>query len=215
MKATDAYRDLLDLGRGLVSSGEARTRWQVSSGTAAYRLGALEDAGLVRQVRRGLWALTTDINPFVVAPYLTAPFPAYVSVWSALSYHDMIEQIPREVSVASLGRARKIKTSVATFQIRHLAPEVFGGFEGSGESGYLATPEKAVFDTVYLRAAAGTRAYLPELLLPSTFDYAALKKWTEKIKVPRQRTLVSRNLRRVLKQAAREQAPAASRANSR
>lgn len=211
MRATDAYRDLLDLGRSLVSTGEARTRWQVSPGTATYRLRALEDAGLVRQVRRGLWALTTDIEPFVVTPFLTAPFPAYVSVWSALSYHDMIEQIPREVSVASLSRGRRIVTSIGTFQIHHLAPEVFGGFEGSEKSGYLATPEKAVFDTVYLRAAAGTQVYFPELLLPSSFDYAALKVWTGKVKVPRQRTLVARNIRRVLKQAAREKGPTTSR----
>lgn len=209
MRATDAYRDLLDLGRDLISSTEARTRWQVSPGTAAYRLKALDDAGLVRRVRRGLWAVKADINAFVVPPYLTAPFPAYVSVWSALSYHDMIEQIPREVSVASLDRARRIETSLGTYQVHHLAPEVFGGFEGSEVSGYLATPEKAVFDTVYLRAAVGTRAYFPELLLPSAFDDAALKGWTEKIKAPRQRTLVSRHIREVLKQATRQQLPAA------
>jgi len=208
MRATDAYSDLLDMGRVLVSSSEARTRWQVSSGTAAYRLRALEEAGLVRRVRRSLWALKTDIDPFVVGPYLTAPFPAYVSVWSALSRHDMIEQIPRQISVASLDRARRIETAVGTYQIHHLAPEVFGGFEGSETSGYLATPEKALFDTVYLRAAAGTRAYFPELLLPSRFDDAVLKRWTEKIEAPRQQTLVSRHLRDVLKQAAREQLPA-------
>jgi predicted transcriptional regulator of viral defense system len=30
-------------------------------------------------------------------PYLTAPRPAYVSLWSALARHGMIDQIPRSI----------------------------------------------------------------------------------------------------------------------
>jgi hypothetical protein len=94
--------------------------------------------------RRPLFALTEpfaasgdsllgkpDIDPFVIAPYLTAPFPAYVSLWSALSTHGMIEQIPRQVFVCSLGRARTVKTTRATYTIHHLAAEVFGGYAGT------------------------------------------------------------------------------------
>lgn len=204
MRAADAYGDLLEMGRALVTSSEVQTRWQVSPGTAAYRLRALEGAGLIRRLRRGLWALKPGIDPFVVAPYLTAPFPAYVSLWSALSRHDMIEQIPRQISVASLDRARRIETTVGTFQVHHLAPEVFGGFEGSETAGYLATPEKALFDTVYVRAAAGTRAYFTELSLPAAFDDAKLKAWTKKIQGSRLQTLVSRHLRDAIKRATRE-----------
>ena len=142
---------------------------------------------------------------FSVAPYLTTPFPAYVSLWSALSRHDMIEQIPRQISVASLTRTRRIETAIGTYEIHHLAPEVFGGFDGSEETGYLATPEKALFDTVYVRAAAGTRAYFPELSLPlKDFDDLELERWTERIKGSRLRTLVSRHLHGVVEEAARE-----------
>jgi predicted transcriptional regulator of viral defense system len=64
----------------------------------------MEDAGLARRLRQGLWTLHADIDPFILAPYLTAPFPAYVSFWSALARYDMIEQIPRQISVASMGQ---------------------------------------------------------------------------------------------------------------
>lgn len=202
MKPTNAYGDLLRMNRPIVTTGEAAARWRTAQGTAGRRLRGLEEAGLVRRLRRGLWALDPDLAPFAVAPYLTAPFPAYVSFWSALSRHGMIEQIPRQVSIASLDRAKRIATSVGSYEIHHLAPELFGGYGGSGESGYLATPEKALFDAVYVRAAAGSRAFFPELSLTADFDDAAIKGWTDRIESARLRTLVSRRLREALRQAA-------------
>ncbi len=204
MKPIEAYGDLSRMGRKIVTTREAAARWRTAQGTAGRRLRGMEEAGLVRRLRRGLWALDAGIEPFVVPPFLTAPFPAYVSFWSALSRHGLIEQIPRQISVASLDRARRISTSVGTYTIHHLAPELFGGYEGSEEIGYLATPEKALFDTVYVRAAAGSRAFFPELSLPSDFDGAQVKEWTARIESPRLRTLVSRRLRDVQRHASRE-----------
>jgi predicted transcriptional regulator of viral defense system len=203
MKTTSAYGDLLRMKRAIVTTREAATRWRTEQGTAGRRLRSMEEAGLVLRLRRGLWALDPDVAPFVVAPYLTAPFPAYVSFWSALAHHGMIEQIPRQVSVASLARARRVATTVGVYEIHHLAPGLFGGFHGSEESGYLAAPEKALFDTVYVRAAAGSRAFFPELTLPCDFDDAQVRGWVGRIVSARLRTLVSRRLREALRQASR------------
>ena len=200
MRATEAYGDLLRMSRPIVTTREAAARWQVDPRTTGHRLRSLEEAGLVRRLRQGLWALKPDVEPFVVPPYLTAPFPAYVSFWSALSHHGMIEQIPRQISVASLDRARRIETSAGTFAVHHLAPELFGGYHGSEEAGYLATPEKALFDVAYVRAASGSRAFFPELSLPSDLDPAQLEEWTARIDAQRLRTLVSRRLREALRE---------------
>jgi predicted transcriptional regulator of viral defense system len=198
MTQIDAYADLLKMNRAVVTNREAATRWQASHGTAARRLRRLEEAGLVRRLRRGLWALDPNVAPFVAVPYLTAPLPAYVSFFSALSHHEMIEQIPRQISVASLDRAQRITTTIGTYEIHHLAPELFVGFEGSEETGYLATPEKALFDSVYVRAAAGGRAFFPELSWARDFDDAKLREWLTRIGGARLRTLVSRRLDEIL-----------------
>ena len=145
-------------------------------------------------MRRGLWSLDAELDPFALAPYLTAPFPAYVSTFSALAEHGMIEQIPGRVSLVSLDRARRIQTALGAFEVHHIAPELFGGFVEWRRGGSIAGPEKALFDLVYLRAAAGGRAYLPELTLPEGFDRDALSGWGERIESPRLRTLVSRRL---------------------
>jgi predicted transcriptional regulator of viral defense system len=139
----------------------------------------------------------------VVAPYLTAPFPAYVSFWSALAHHDMIEQIPQSTFVASLDRTKKIETSLGLFSIHHLSPELFGGFNGAPDAGYLATPEKALFDSVYVRAPRGSAIYFPELSLPAGFDDAELEQWVQRIVRPRLRTLVARGIEAAVSRADR------------
>lgn len=204
MKPTDAYGDLLRSGRPIIETREAAARLGVSVSRASQLLRSLEASGLVHRVRHGLWALRSNVDASILPPYLTAPFPAYVSFWSALARHGMIQQIPRQIFVASLDRSQRITTSLGTYSIHHLAPEVFGGYEGSGEVGYLAIPEKALFDTVYLRAPRGGRVLLPELELPAGFRRQVLEEWTGRIRRPRLRTLVVRGLASILNRSSPE-----------
>jgi predicted transcriptional regulator of viral defense system len=198
MRPADALGDLLRTGRSIMETREVAVRLGVSTSHASHILDSLQEAGLVRRLRRGLWAIRQDIDPFMAPPYLTAPFPAYTSFWSALAHHGMIEQVPRSIYIASLGRTRRIDTSVGTYSIHHIAPELFDGHEGSDEQGYLAVPEKALFDTVYLLAPRGGEIRLPELQLPKGFHIEELEAWTSRIERPRLRTIVTRVLDRAL-----------------
>jgi hypothetical protein len=69
--------------------------------------------------------------------------------------------------------------------------------------GYIASPEKALFDVVYVRAPRGGGARFPELTLPEGFKREQLEKWTGLILQPRLRTIVSRGLEATLAQAER------------
>jgi predicted transcriptional regulator of viral defense system len=188
----------------VIETGEAAARLSLSVSHASHLLRSLERAGLVRRLRRGLWALHPDPDPFSIPPYLTAPFPAYVSFWSALARHGMIEQIPRQVSAASTAQTRRVLTTLGIYEIHHLAPELFDGYAGSEQGGYVATPEKALFDAVYVRAPSGGHLYLPELTLPENFDADnQLKAWIDRIARRRLQTLVTRGLTSTLAQARR------------
>jgi len=143
-----SYADLRRLGQPVVETKEAATRLGLSVSRTSHVLRSLDEAGLVRRVRHGLWAIDTDIHPFSIAPYLTAPYPAYVSFWTALAHHGMIEQIPRQVFVASLDRSKRIRTNYGVYSIHHLVAELFDGYTGTHQSGVIATPDKALFDTV-------------------------------------------------------------------
>ena len=205
MTVADAYGNLRALGRPIVETREAASRLNTSLTNTSRILQAAANAGLVVQVRHGLWAIDPGVPRFAVAPYLTAPFPSYVSVWSAMARHGMIEQIPGSVFVVSLDRSKAIRTSFGQFSIHHVAPEVFGGFHGDADTGYLATAEKALFDLVYLRAPRGGEVKLPELTLPSGFDHAEVERWAAAVPRPRLRTLVARHLASILASAEREE----------
>lgn len=120
MGAITSYADLVDFGQPVIETREAAARLATSTSNASHLLRAAERAGLVRRLRAGLWAIDPSVAPFAVAPYLTAPFPAYVSTWSALARHEMIEQIPASVFVVSLDRSRTVRTSVGQFSIHHI-----------------------------------------------------------------------------------------------
>src|SRR6267142_823583 len=45
----------------------------------------LARTGLVRPVRRGIWALGDRPDPLVLGDYITAPYPSYVSLQTSLT----------------------------------------------------------------------------------------------------------------------------------
>ena len=155
-------------------------------------------------MRSGVWSVGPDSpDPFMIAPELTRPHLAYVSFDSALNYHGMIDQIPREVSVASLDRARRITTNIGTFAIHHLPPELFGGWQET-RRGSVARPEKAIFDICYASAAhRGRTRRIPELELPAGFDIHVIEEWATRIESPRVRTLARRAIEYAMSRATR------------
>lgn len=60
---------------------------------ASHIMDRLVKAGSLLKIKRGLWAWP-DSDPFVISTYLTLSFPNYISLQSALFYHNVIEQVP-------------------------------------------------------------------------------------------------------------------------
>lgn len=207
MPAADAFGDLLRMGTPVISTREAAARMKSTSRTAYNRLRAMERSGLVRRAKQGLWVLDPNLPEFALAPYLTAPLPAYISLNSALAHHGLIEQIPRQISVVSTDRTRRVSTALAIYSIHRIAPELFGGFEGGASTGYIANPGKALFDSVYLKAAAGSATYFPELEYPDDFDSETALEWLTRIDSTRLRTITKRELLKVLPGETADQEP--------
>lgn len=215
MSAATTYATLRRLSSSVLTTEEASAALRTSSSMASRALRDLETKGLVRGVRHGLWSVAAaPIDPRSIVADLTRPFPAYVSFQSALAAHGAIDQIPREITVASLGKARRIETSVATYAIHRLPPELFGGFV-ERDGAMLATVEKAIFDYFYVACASGASdRRLPELDLPADFSRKRLDDWVRRIPSARLRTRVSVAITRALECAEYEDsrfAPAAPR----
>ena len=200
------------------TTAEAAKASRVSVDQASRDLGKLAARKLIIRVVPGVWAATTDPRyaPYAVVPALlrlTAPGArGYVSLLSALGLHGMIQQVPGSIHVVVSRRIRPVRrTPVGTYRFYTMSPGLVDGYmpyeTGTFE---IATPEKAVFDILYLSARRGTRfLHLPELALPSAFSVSKLAGWIEKIPYPPLRLAVLhrwRRLREVVERERRETA---------
>ena len=114
----------------------------------------------------------------------------------------MIEQIPRQISVASLDRTRHLTTTIGAYSIHHLAPELFDGYRGTRQAG-ISQHRRRPCSTPSTSARRAARSFFPELSLPENFDETQLAGWTHRVATPRLRTLVSRGVTEALEQVTR------------
>jgi predicted transcriptional regulator of viral defense system len=151
MNAASALAHLRGLGKRVVTTNDVTLALGVERSAATQTLKRLAAEGLLKKIRHGLWAIDPALDPLLLLEYLTAPLPSYVSFQSALYLRGMVSQVPEVIYVASLAQTRRVKTTLGAFSIHRLAPTFFGGYETLKESGVrLATPEKALLDTLYL-----------------------------------------------------------------
>jgi predicted transcriptional regulator of viral defense system len=203
MNAREALGRLRSLHVPAATTADAAAVLGLSAEAASHTLRRLASSGLVTPVRRGIWALSDRPDPLALAEYVTAPYPSYVSLQTALYRRGMVAQIPSMIYLVSLARSSRIATKVGTYSVHHIRPELFGGFEHDPASGTkLALPEKALFDFLYLSPTRGRLfTALPELELPRGFRRGVVREWVGRIPSRRSRTIVQRRLDEV---AARE-----------
>ncbi|MCX6879347.1 MAG: hypothetical protein NTW21_36915 [Verrucomicrobia bacterium] len=106
-------------------------------------------------------------HPFLVANRLQRG--SYVSLQAALAWHGMIpEHVPVVTSVGA-SRPETVRNPLGVFQFNHLADGLRFGYSreevGSRQFAFVASPEKALLDLVYLTPGADSVDYLRELRL--------------------------------------------------
>ena len=171
MRLIDAYARLKELPTPVLRTHDLMAHLRVNKVHASTILARLEQAGHLVRLKRGLWVHPGQIDPLTLAEHLTYPFPAYISLQSALFFHGMISQIPETVFAVSPARTRTYQTRLGTFSIHHVSPSFFFGFTVLPSGCRMAKPEKALLDYFYLSPARSNlfRA-LPEFDIPAAFN---------------------------------------------
>lgn len=200
MTLLDVLAAIASMNVPCFTTRDVAARLGLTNGHASVSLARLAAAGQVMRLRRGVWALPARIDPLALPEHLTFPFPAYVSLQSALYLHGMISQVPAITYAVSLARTRRFVTPVGTVSLHHVQPSFFFGFEEEGRAGgRLATPEKALVDYLYLTPArSGLFRSLPELEWPRRFRANVARAMVNRIEPPSRRTLVARKLEELL-----------------
>lgn len=198
MKLVEAHRKLLEVLGTSFTTNEASAALSVSGVHAAKILSRLSTTRHVVRLVRGRWAFPERIEPFALPEALTSPLPSYVSLFSALYRHTMIEQIPTMVYAMTLAPTRRVRTPLGVVSLHRVAPAFFFGFE-LDRGVKIATPEKALVDVLYLFPARSRKfRALPELFIPRGFSRRRALHMTEAIRSPARRALVTDRLTRLL-----------------
>src|SRR5215213_6688914 len=167
---------------GLLLAGD------VDPGDVRRQLSRWIEAGRLYQLRRGLYTLAPPFqrvrpHPFLVANHLVRG--SYVSLQSALAHYSLIpEYVPVTTSVAA-GRPGRWDTPLGSYEFRHLRKNLLTGYRrmplAGGQEAFVATPEKALLDILYLEPGADSQAYLSELRLQhlDALDLAELHRLAE------------------------------------
>lgn len=150
--------------------------------------------GKVIRLHKGLYTLAepyrkTDCQPFNIANSLKKA--SYVSLQSALSWHGIIPEYVPSVTCVTTDRPQTIETPLARFEFRHISNKLFWGYQQTilkqEQSTFIATPEKALLDLVYLTPGSDSMQFLKELRLQNfeKINIAVLNQFTEKFQSPK------------------------------
>ena len=177
---------LQELGRCVFTTREVAAFRDASPASTTQVLRRMERDGLIVRAARGIWCVPTDprFTPHVLVPFLSGSHRAYVSFFSALNLHGVIEQIPQVVYAATTGQPRRTTTPVGAFSFHRIAPSFFDGFEWYGDARrfLVASPEKALVDCLYVSGRRGRRfGFLPELDPGFRFDLDRAAAWVDRI----------------------------------
>lgn len=101
--------------------------------------------GLAARIMRGKYTMQDD--PIIFASSLYPP--SYIALWSALSFHGMTEQIPKDIFVATGKKRAKINFKGVAIETVHI--KQIWGFDRHNYNGFIITvsdKEKTLIDCV-------------------------------------------------------------------
>jgi predicted transcriptional regulator of viral defense system len=115
---------------------------------------------------------------------------SYVSLQSALAHYGLIPEVVNITTSVSTGRPERLETPLGTYEFRHVKTEFLFGYqmvELGGQSAFVATPEKALLDLIYLQPGGDSTVYLKELRLQNTekLDKDLLLKQSRRFNTPK------------------------------
>lgn len=203
MRLDEVLARIRQTGQDVMRTADVMALLNINKDHASQVLRRLAGSGHVARLKRGVWVVSDTRDPFRVVEYLTAPFPAYISLQTALYRHGLVSQMPAAVYCVSPARSRVYDTPLGRFSVHHIAEGFFFGYEllDNAET-KMASPEKALLDVLYLsNTKSRLFAALPEVDLSGRFNVGGAKRIVARIPSRQRRTLVEKRLRQLLAEA--------------
>jgi len=148
MNNAQRLKILTDSGKTVFSVGDIQSLWQSSALTTKISLKRMLDKNLVVRLAKGYYALHENYNIYELANTIITP--SYISLDSALFYHQIAFQVSSCVSsVALLNYQKEIQEK--TFIYYAMKEPLFFNLAGVEYKNNLAValPERAILDGFY------------------------------------------------------------------
>jgi predicted transcriptional regulator of viral defense system len=164
--------------------------------------------GRIIKIHKGLYTLADPYRKVPASPFCIANAlkqPSYVSMHSALSWYGMIPEFVPSATSITTGRPQSIETPLGRFDFRHVSKKYFWGYQQielqSGLQAFVAFPEKALLDLIYLTPGGDTVEFVEELRLQNfdRMDQTRLHQFAEKFQSPKI-SRASKNIKTILEQ---------------
>jgi len=156
---------------GTVSISQIRASGQVFD---KNNLGRWEKQGLLIKLKNGCYAFTdmADMRGFAYHAASKMYKPSYISLHTALAFYGVIpESVSQITSVSSL-KSSTFENKLGIFSYKKIKPSLMFGYnamENDGFTFFLATPEKAILDLLYLYPFYNTEEEIRNLRLDDYF----------------------------------------------
>ncbi|MFH1826660.1 MAG: type IV toxin-antitoxin system AbiEi family antitoxin domain-containing protein [bacterium] len=129
------------------------------------------NSGKLVRLRRGFYVLPEKYRKIqLFEPYLANQLknPSYLSLEKALEFHGLIMEAVYVYTSVTTKRPCSYKTPFGEFEYRHIKTSLFWGYlpvTMNKQTAFIASPEKALLDLVYLNRIKPNCGYIEELRL--------------------------------------------------
>ena len=138
-------------------------------------------SGKLIRLRRGFYVLPEKYRKIqLFEPYMANQLknPSYLSLEKALEFHGVIMEAVHVHTSVTTKRPNSYKTAFGEFDYRHLKTPLFWGYLPvtlNKQTAYIATPEKALLDLVYLNRIKPNCGYIEGLRLQNLEKFSLKK----------------------------------------
>ncbi|MBI5414255.1 hypothetical protein HZA38_01945 [Candidatus Peregrinibacteria bacterium] len=179
MKKIEAIQILQNSRKNLFSLSDLKKLMSIEEDNTAYHQAmGLIKAGVLERVVKGMYLLSSRVpSDFEVANCIYTP--SYISLESALNYYGILIQTPQQILSITTNITKQIYTGRKCFSFRHLNAKYFTDYQ-KVDNFLIATPEKALIDSMFFVALGRGSLFLEELLLDK-IDVKRVKELASKI----------------------------------
>ncbi|MBI5406401.1 MAG: type IV toxin-antitoxin system AbiEi family antitoxin domain-containing protein [Nitrospirae bacterium] len=163
MKSIELIKTLERINKPFYSIADIEKITSVSRKSAYVTLNRLVEKGILERLSTGIYRLFSakvSVEKIAGSLYL----PNYLSFESALSRHGILNLVPYTLTFATTRKTKRSVIEGRDVEFRQIKKDLFWGYEVQ-DGIYVAKPEKAFLDLVYLASRGIASIDLDELNL--------------------------------------------------